>query len=566
MENQTPDLQTPIKRASVEALMESAVTDLATGHKAVAMAIGKAYTVYRLRDLETDRDWLEAKITAFNSEIDAFNKPINENSKLTPAQKAEQKKIKADGPGGVTSIPAVVRFIFTFNTPKTKMMASRYTTAVNWVERHFSGEEANLDLPTKVAERIVQEGGLNAIIEAQKAFENDDPDAKKRREEEEKIATAVHTRKIASLKSDPSLATVPAGNVVDHDGLVLLVGRRNGTSIDVLHPINADKNILDQAINSGLDLSISGTDHSAELIGRMLRLGSLVDEAKGKSSIPANRGDVADDNNLDITRTMTLRQTAQGKSEIIVSPRRASSSLMVSAVAKNGALPSVDKPMWLLTRDRKRCESHFADKNKRWLFKVDFENRPKVDDDGMERQRLFMNVTNSAVTDSDKKPKEEGFYWSDFSKVMDQPLARAESFSPQFSVGLSLDQIREAYREFLMGWRKARQDKKKHADTIHIAFKDGEMILSAERATKLTIPTQSNVPQPHSMQFRAEDLVKLFERLIEQKTRQFTLNGDDTGMLQITWTDELADYDLSIPTVMSEGVRNPKHFDKLRVA
>lgn len=566
MEDQDTQSTTPVDRTSVEALIKSALADLATGRKAIALAIGKAYTVYRLGDLPTDRDWLKAQINAFNNEIDAFNKTITENSKLSADQKAAQKKIKADGPDGVTSIPAVVRFVFTLNTKKQTSIASRYATAVSWVERQFGNEEANLDLPEKIANRIVQEGGLNTIIEDQKAFEANDPNAAARRAEEEKIATAVHNRKIAFLKSDTSLATVPAGDVIDHDGLVLLVGRRNGTSIDVLHPINADKHILDQAIDSGLDLAISGTDHSAELIGRMLRLGSLVDEAKGKSSIPANRGDVADDKNLDITRTMTLRQTPQGKSEIVLSPRRASSSILVSAIAKNGALPSVTQPMWMLTRDRKRCETHFSDKNKRWLFKVDFETRPKVDDDGVERQRLYMNVTNSAVTDSDKKPKEEGFYWSDFSKVMDQPLARAESFSPQFSVGLSLDQIREAYREFLMGWRKARQDKKKHADTIHIAFKDGEMILSAERATKLTIPTQSNVPQPHSMQFRAEDLVKLFERLIEQKTRQFTLNGDDTGMLQITWTDELADYDLSIPTVMSEGVRNPKHFDKLRVA
>lgn len=566
MDDQETQSTNPIDRTSVEALIKSAVADLATGRKAIALAIGKAYTVYRLRDLPTDRNWLETEIKAFNAEIDAFNKPINEDQKLTTAQKAEKKKIKADGPDGVTTIPAVVRFVFTLNTKKQSSTASRYTTAMTWVERHFIDESADLDLAAKIADRIIKEGGLNTIIEAQKAFDSNDPNAAARKVEEGKIATAVLNRKISSLKSDTSLATVPAGDVIDNDGLVLLVGRKNGTEIDVLHPINVNKKMLDLAIDKGLDLSISGTDHSAELIGRILRLGSLVDEAQGKSSIPANRGDVADDKNLDITRTMTLRQTPQGKPEIILSPRRASSSIMVSAVAKNGALPIVDQPMWMMTRDRKRCETHFSDKNKRWLFKVDFETRPKVDDDGVERQRLFMNVTNSALMDSNKTPKQEGFYWSDFKKVIDQPLARADSFSPQFSVALSLDQVRQIYREFLVDWLKARQDKKKHADKIHIAFKDGEMILSAERAGKLTIPTQSNVTQPHSMQFRAQDLVRLFERLVEQKSRQFTFNGDDTGMLQITWTDELADYDLSIPTVTTEGIRNPKHFDKLRVA
>ena len=316
--------------------------------------------MYRLRDLPTDRDWLETEITSFNSDIDAFNKNIDENDKIEPKLKSAYKKIKADGPDGVTSIPAVVRFVFTLNTKKQTSIASRYATAVNWVERHFGDEEATLDLPSKIADRIVQEGGLNTIIEAQKAHESDDPNAADRKAEEEKIATAVHSRKISSLKSDPSQASVPAGDVIDHDGLVLLVGRKNGSDIDVLHPINADKQTLDQAIDKGLDLAISGTDHGAELIGRMLRLGSLVDEARGKSSIPVNREEVAGDSNLDVTRTMTLRQTPQGKSEIVVSPRRASSSMLVSAVAKNGALPSVDQPMWMLTRDRKRCETHFS--------------------------------------------------------------------------------------------------------------------------------------------------------------------------------------------------------------
>lgn len=101
---------------------------------------------------------------------------------------------------------------------------------------------------------------------------------------------------------------------------------------------------------------------------------------------------------------------------------------------------------------------------------------------------------------------------------------------------------------------------------IEIEFSGTEMTFSADEADDYMVTLKTPVTGSHSLRFRSKDIVNTFQQLVLQEPDSFTLAGDDAGVLQITWDDDLANYDLSIPTTMDKGVLNPKMFDKLRTA
>ena len=158
------------------------------------------------------------------------------------------------------------------------------------------------------------------------------------------------------------------------------------------------------------------------------------------------------------------------------------------------------------------------------------------------------------------------FYWNDLEKLGSKPPIRTSTFKPQFTMAITKTDILGAVAAFLSKWAEAKDRAKAKADVIEIAFSEGQMTFSAGEADDYVVALPSPVTGSHSMRFRSKDIVSTFQQLALQEPDSFVLAGDDAGVLQITWDDELANYDLSIPTTMDKGVLNPKMFDKLRTA
>lgn len=550
-----------ITESAVDELLTAAYKQFETGRRAVATALGNAYTVIRLQNKLADQKWLKAKIDAYKADIAAHNKNVDNDKELTDEQKREKKLSPAKSQEGVSPFVAQVKFIFRFNHSSHSTNVTRYTRAMDWVHRHFKNHERNFDLPEKVADRIVKAGGLTAIVAEQVAFERGNAQPDQTKVDQAKIATAVLDRKLSTMRDKRGIVSIPRNGAVAKGGLFLLVGKQNGDAIDIVDVATVDEDDIKAVVDKGTSINMQVPDKTADLLGRVLRLGELAHEKPGGSAKLVHRGAVPFDRTLDITRTVTLRMNQGEQPELIVSSRRTSASAIVRVVPKNGALTSVSKPVYLRTKDRKHCEDVLGNPEKRWLFNVSFDHSPTTQSGEAAISPLKMILENSVVTDTSGNPVKEELYWSDLANVDDMPLVRADSFKPQFSVTISKSQARELGTVFVRMWPSNVKPQDLIGKFVYLEFKPGEILVTVNGQSHGKIEIDKPISRSHSLKFKAEDIRHLMRGLIHQNTDEFQLNGDATGMLQVTWDDELALYDVSLPTVTDENILNPKHCD-----
>lgn len=563
MEDVQKSQNSEITESAVDELLTEAYRQFEVGHRAVATALGNAYTVIRLQKKLADQNWLQAKINDYNADIVAHNKQIDKTKGLSDDEKKAQKQSPAKSQDGASPFVAQVKFIFRFNHSSHSTNVTRYTRALDWVHRHFKNHERNLDLPEKIADRIVKAGGLTAIVSEQLEFERGNAKPDEAKADQAKVEAAVLDRKLSTMRNKHGLGSIPRNGAIDHNGLFLLVGKKNGENIDIVDVANVEADDIKAMVGKGISIRMSVEDEAADFMGRVLRLGQMAHERANGSSQLLNRGKVARDQTLDITRTVTLRMNKAERPEIVISSRRTSASAIVRAVPKNGALTTVSHPVYLRTRDRKRCESFLGNPESRWLFKVGFEHNPTTQSGDPAESPLKMNLENSVVKDASGVPKSDGFYWADLNKVESRPLIRADSFKPQFSIKITKDQIKEIAMIFGKLWPSAKAPKDIVGKFIHLEFKPGEILVTANGHTHGTVEIESQIARSYSLKFKAEDIRILISNLLQQHSSEFELNGDSTGMLQVTWDDDLADYDVSMPTVTDENMLNPKHCDTM---
>ena len=136
MEEETNTASVQITEADVEKLLDGAFEEFQTGRKAVAMAIGKAYSVWRLTGSLADPKWLQAKIDKYNEGIKRHNEAINDNDEIKTEDKKNFLKVPATASAGTSRFLATVKFIFRFDTHDQSSMANRYATAMEWAHRN----------------------------------------------------------------------------------------------------------------------------------------------------------------------------------------------------------------------------------------------------------------------------------------------------------------------------------------------------------------------------------------------------------------------------------------------
>ena len=266
---------------------------------------------------------------------DPHNKVINDNDKLSEKDKKAQRRLKAVARDGGSDFTAPVKFLFKFDKPKHASQVSKYAAALDWVDRQFADEKAGLGMFGNVRDKIVAAGGLTQVVREQRDFASGEDADDLSQTEVTAMEEAVINSGREALKALPPKASFDKGRAIAHEGMFLLIGRQNGDKIEVADVADASAEDIDHFITNRRGVNTAEVDEGLERLGRVLARGKLVKE--GKSKIPVNHGAVDGISKRDITRALTMRPTNAGHPELVVSAKRATASIIVHAIAKNGA-------------------------------------------------------------------------------------------------------------------------------------------------------------------------------------------------------------------------------------
>ena len=526
------------------------------GTEYLAEAIGHAYELFRLQPHSRDPGWLEAELKIWNDQIDAENKVINEDKDLTDEQKTARRRMKAEGRDGTSEFTAMVKFIFKFDKPSHASQVNKYCNALEWAHRDFAGGAVGLGIHGDIRDSIVAAGGVTRVAELQRKFFSDEANNATNVQDEKKIKKAVIETGRDSLKALPVAATIAKGSAVAHDGLLLLLGRLNGTDIEVVEVANAEADDIERLVRQRRGVNKTDVDEGLELIGRVLDIGKIVKEGKSTITLKGSHG-------TDINRNLTLRATDADQPELIVSANRTTSSIVVHAVSKNGALVTPPATVYLKTEDRKEFENMFSDWQRRRLYDLKFTKSPMTQAGTAAKSPLMTEAISKVLKDENDQPRTTSFFWPELAKLNQKPLDLAATFQSNFSAEVSTLQLEHLFEAFLVEWDSMSQEKKRKDQVLEMRLDGVKLQLSSEEAKEVEIDVVTANTDTFTLPFKVSDLYAVFDQLRKQPTETFTFIGDDTGMLKIVWEDELADYDVCLPTIMEGGQLNPKHLDKI---
>ena len=167
-------------------------------------------------------------------------------------RKAKQaaRKVKIEAREGASPYTVLVKYVFGFDRSSHANSVYRFCLALEWIGDLFGKEF--VEEPTEIVDAINKAGGFEEILEAMRLKKGGVED----QENERTIMAERHYKDTcAALKIAKPIAKIKAQARFAHDNIVLMVGRYDGTSIDIVGELNPGdgelKRLIDQPPLSG---------------------------------------------------------------------------------------------------------------------------------------------------------------------------------------------------------------------------------------------------------------------------------------------------------------------------
>ncbi len=109
-------------------------------------------------------------------------------------------------------------------------------------------------------------------------------------------------------------------------------------------------------------------------------------------------------------------------------------------------------------------------------------------------------------------------------------------------------------------------DSNKNSRTVKLVYKQDILSVSLKDEAGTDIELTQSSGDMCEMPFRPRDMHDLFAILVEQHGSQYTLTGDDGGLLEISWSDKMADYWVFLPTSSSDGRLQTRRVAPMRLS
>lgn len=543
-------------------------------------------------------DWLEKEIEAANEAISSHNEkaktlqervkafqegklkdddPLNEKPRdaqhATEIEKAKAelrgyflwdkkewargRKMKIEARDGASSFTRIVKFVFGFDEVQHSDQVARYALVLEWISGQFP-EDAP-DSSDDVLAALKDAGGFEDVIYLQrqpKAGVAETADDRKL------INDAIREDIKHALANLAPIGSIPVEARYDQDGFVVVLGRKAGSSINLIGEVQLTESEMQSAISSiGGDIDIPNAS-SSEFVARVLDLGRLVSEGQDTRM---SRDGTQQGDKVKVQRVVAYRPGLDNQPEFVISARATDASAIVYAWPKDTAeLGIPPKPLMLNTPNRKRMEMWVRDQNVRRHIAIQADQEPKRADGSPAESPMAWISGNAILLSRSSKNATQQFFWSDLSHADFKPLD-LDNFQPQFNAAIDDVDLDRLFMDRLKAWGASKSPTKQamiailkfDADKLEILIKDHEPL-----DIKLAKPGTGRF----TLTFRIRDLYDLVQSLLKQRASQFDLSGDEGGLLSVSWSDALGSYAVYLPTVGADGRLQSRRMSPMRVS
>lgn len=501
------------------------------------------------------RDWLDREIELANLQIAKDN-----------VGRTQNKLKRVEARNGASKFTVLVKLVLELLEADQASYISRHCKVLERVDEEFAGKQ--IGSPQEIVDWITAQGGFEALIRSQ-PYEDKSKDVPQDLGDDRAAAAAVAGVIKEELANRQPLVKVKAAKSFT-DGLFLAVGRRTGGQFEIVStsPL-PDDDLWVSYFEKDLGPNV---DTTTAIANQVASLGELVDEGrvtdKTEEDLPGAKA-------LKEERALSLIPQGTGNPTLMVSARRAKSSIVVKARSANPAV-QLGSPRSPVVMDH---DCHIELRSRlRGAYAVRMVLVTATTD---EEGRLIWTVAPTALSKAMATTRHR---WDEAACLLHPPLD-VRGFDPQFTVDITAGNLNRLLVERVKVWeakeRAATAAAKAQAKTggtstgksksagpkkrISLKFEGGSLTYSMPHHDDLALPITGAVPQAITLQFRPYDLLRVLDKLRVQSAAGFKLEGDKGGLLRFNWADSLGEYDIYLPTAGEGSGLESRLLDELRI-
>lgn len=566
-------LPTPVTVDELNAYVTAAQSEYGNYKSSAMKSAANAYvvwyhseSVYAAPDMRT---WLDRQVADRNALVDAHNKAIeNEkrrakecadnkiNDPLTdderarlillnkrkPAEWAAQKKLRIEARDGSSNFTRIVKFVFSFDKPSDASHVSRYAKVLEYIEQHKNELGGDISVDAIVA-LLSEVGGFDAAIDKVRnpeAAHNDN-------------MRAATLTKIKAAVSVADTGQIAFKAKYEKDGYVFLVGRPNGDQVTVCGELSLNDNEADELLFKIDSTVIGKPSPMVDFVARAFSLGGLVRDGRD-STITDTAGT---GKKFKVTRTYSLIEQA-GRTDLAISARYTDASAVIHAYPKTGI--------------------SIGDLQQGQALMLDVDGGAKLGKQMLDStNRVFLDLQTKAGNDYapivweataslDDKAEVLTFKWQSLFTEVNRPVNVKAGYDPASMITLKQEHLRTIISEYLFEWNKTKKDDQKVNKPLTISFDGCSFTVGHEVYGTKTFTVDDKTNASVSLQMRPRDIVDLFSKLIELDVGYCAMSADPTGLLAVSWDDEVGDYIVYLPAVETRGGLNKTCLNYIKVS
>jgi hypothetical protein len=533
--------------------------------------------------------WLKAQIDAYNARAESHNAPIEARKKEADAFKKagtveghlafetatspqhakeiavareELEKDAAQLPAYWTAqlhttLPedieksegkrfgVVVKVVLDLRDKKQAALASRYTRVVKWLAEQFEKV-----VPT-YADVVAKLNAVGGFEEALRQPVTGEQGVKFSKAERDAIAKANAKLVTAAANSIAPKAILNITPQHMHKGNVILLGRTlEGGGVAVVGELALSKPEVLRNADRFDDPAATPANPMAEFLSRVFAVGDVVEE----KVIPYTDDKGRQLRHIATERKVSLRRDAGGKPQLVVSPRYDDVGMVLHATPMSDGIDLGDvEGLLLLKRNyRNRLRQLVADRIHRRFLEVETTTAPVRKDGDAATSKLGWLVTNTALQGvNDSANAAVWVYWSQPKDTAQLPL----DVLPLANLGhfrFCKADLQTAYETWVEKLKDA-DDKATFAITLLFGT-NGLTLRERDLSNEHDLPVTGVLKRGMNLKFAPKDIHAVFKALLLTQADHFEIQPDDMGGMAITWTDELAEYRLFVPTCRAKDL------------
>lgn len=578
----TDDTASQPADVAAETHSNAAYTAHAYSKEAATYAVSHAYLVYLNTQKPGGDKWLETAIDNRNkkigednelvkqrkTDVETFNaqKKINpkalatqqvaDDIKLTDDGWAALERTKIDTPRkGASPFTTLAKLVFQFDHNYHASNTSRYCTVLEWLHAQFHKQLVTSVAPLVAA--ITNAGGFEKVLFMQRRGEPDEAGYSVGDREiienalKAKIKTAIAA---ANVKASFSMAPGTAAN----GDVVIVYGRYDNGTVSVIDEVPLETGEIDGMLRKLNNKALLPVDDATEFVSRVLSLGELVETGKKTKYLLNN---IPGANQIKVYSLVSMIPDG-GDPKLMVSGCMDHCSVVVHAKPLGGIAADIMQTqdhLYMLKASRKALTAKLKDRAERTLNTLSRDAVPVLNNGKPSGSAMSWCLTNTALTAKQHKTADHRLFWDHMAKGKYQPV-NVESYATHFTATVEQADLTDLFVKYLKQFKSVAIDK---GGAMELLFETGQLTIRYKGRDDQIVPINATLAQSCSIKLRPKDVYGIVNKLKQLDVPVATLSGNINGVLKVSFTDGIGEYDIYTPTCDDEQLLTPKFFEKL---